>query len=708
MGHPIRMMTPLSSYGGAEILDVAEQIAAALSGLTGYYVEAILQPDSAAVVECYASSDGDVFGILSALDYLSVFAATGGDVSPRLASVRYGSPFHYGAIYARRDSGIESLLDCHGKRWLATDERSTTGYLIPARGFRANGVIPSEIVFTLSHGAAITALVEGDGDFATCYYDPPGPPQGVDDVWQLGDDPERWLWDLRNQAIYPEAERGTLRDARASIDDMYWIDYLIEDFKVVTLVGDTIPNDCICFGSGFPQEIADALVWAIQAHIATDEGLALWNDDRFYEWTSVSEIVDSLYNGLRRLLRIPIPPDPNAVTVRPGQGISFAQVDYTWESAVILNSDTGQITVDAAQLKAASGLSAGYINVGTDLGWVVQNLPVAVDFPYDSISTRFQLSETSGRNITLLDAYVAFSSEPVASFSVRDLVRFDIGDTAHNAQGFAGVLRAAPAGAPPPAVIGFQLGAVITFCWQPGHANVQAACNQCAPAAAANSLDWLRSTYGLPVLHAHVPGLVGCPTDSIVAQLDLAMVREAGLTWPIAPPGTPAGLANRTAQRMTGFGVAGYEFVRGKLAYLANYGLGALLFVEHQDDGFGAANGTWCGLTSFGRGNPPTAQFIIDRVCRGADVEVGYKWNGGGGHMVNVVGAGWILGAPWIAHVSDHVQSDLDLPPDLKDNEGAGTVDFTFLRDIDGDGLLNLVGERGRPELGIAVSEGMQ
>ena len=76
--------------------------------------------------------------------------------------------------------------------------------------------------------------------------------------------------------------------------------------------------------------------------------------------------------------------------------------------------------------------------------------------------------------------------------------------------------------------------------------------------------------------------------------------------------------------------------------------------------------------------------------------------------MVNVVGAGWILGAPWIAHVSDHVQSDLDLPPDLKDNEGAGTVDFTFLRDIDGDGLLNLVGERGRPELGIAVSEGMQ
>ena len=76
--------------------------------------------------------------------------------------------------------------------------------------------------------------------------------------------------------------------------------------------------------------------------------------------------------------------------------------------------------------------------------------------------------------------------------------------------------------------------------------------------------------------------------------------------------------------------------------------------------------------------------------------------------MVNVVGAGTILGVPWIAHISDHDQSDTDLPPDLRDNRGTGFVDFTFLIDIDVDGLLNLVFEQGQPELDVAVSEEMQ
>jgi len=395
-------------------------------------------------------------------------------------------------------------------------------------------------------------------------------------------------------------------------------------------------------------------------------------------------------------------------SLQPGQGVSFAQVEFTWAGAELPESSTGQIDIDVRHVLTSTGMRQGFVNVATSRGWVVQNLPISEDFPYDTISTRFHLSSAVGQNITVLEAYVEVSAEPLVTFESKGFVVFSVGNTTHNAQGHGEPLAVAPVLAPIPGAANFIAGGVVTACWQAGHTNVEAAHNQCAPAAAANSLDWLRQTYQLAIPHANTPGLVGCPVDSLVAQLDLAMVRKAGLTWPRPPAGAPAGLSNAASQRMSGGGVDDYEFLRGKLAYLANSGLGGLLLVEHQDDSFGALNATWCGDTSFGRGNPPTAQFIIDRVCRNADVEAGYTWDAGGGHMVNVVGAGRILGIPWIAHISDHDQSDGDLPPDLVDNNGTGGVDFTFLVDTDGDGLLNLIGETGLPDLDVAVSEEMQ
>jgi hypothetical protein len=304
--NPIKMVLVPSTHG-EEILTIGTQVAEALSGLTGYYIEAILQPDYAAMVETFATSNGDVFGFPASVQYLSIYARTGGNVTARLASVRYGATTYQAGLYARRDSGINSVLDCNGKVWLATDELSTSGNVIPSIVFENWGIVPSEKIFTGSHGAAITALVEGQGDFATCFYSPPGAPAGFADKWELGDDLERWLWDPYNNSVYPEAERGSLRDVRGGIDDIYSFETLIWNYKCVALIGGNIPNDCVAFGPGFDKTMADALVQAIKDHIATDAGLALWNNDKFYEWTQVADITDAYYDGLRTAIGMPIP-----------------------------------------------------------------------------------------------------------------------------------------------------------------------------------------------------------------------------------------------------------------------------------------------------------------------------------------------------------------------------------------------------------------
>jgi len=304
--NPITMVLVPSTHG-AEILEIGEGIAEALSGLTGLYIEAILQPDYAAMVETFGTSDGDVFGFPASVQYLSIYERTNGGVTARLASVRYGSTTYQAGLYARRDSGINSVLDCHGKKWLATDELSTSGNVIPSIVFEKWGIVPGEKVFTGSHGAAITALVEGQGDFATCYFSPPRPPAGFADGWELGDDLERWLWDPYNNAVYPEAERGSLRDVRGSIDDIYSVESLVWNYKVVALIGGNIPNDCVAFGPNFDPAMADLIVQAIKDHIATEAGLALWDNQKFYEWDAVADIDDSFYDGLRVAIGMPIP-----------------------------------------------------------------------------------------------------------------------------------------------------------------------------------------------------------------------------------------------------------------------------------------------------------------------------------------------------------------------------------------------------------------
>lgn len=385
------------------------------------------------------------------------------------------------------------------------------------------------------------------------------------------------------------------------------------------------------------------------------------------------------------------------VTVLAGQGISFNQVDFTWTGATTLNSNTGEINVNIATLRASTGITSGFINVATNLGWVVQNLPVFSGFPYPSISANFDLGTAPGVDATSLDAFVEFSRDPVTSFVGGSFTIFPVGAVEFNAEGEGGNVTAGPPVPPAPGAVTFQVGGALQAAFQPNHPNLQTADNQCLPAAVSTSFQWLENTYRISVPHPNVLGLgVDANADgnaddgSLVGQLDIEMRR----TFRNRRDGDPTPIENG---------------LRGKLRYIAKNGLSDDLIIKHQGElGGGNVTETWPGpdgklgtaddvtATSWGQGTTVTADFIINEIKKGEDLELGFLYVGGGGHRVQVVAAGTILGIPFVLHQSDYKQSDTDNAPPpagdgINDNEGTDRVDFSFLVDTDGDGSLNLV-----------------
>ncbi len=303
---PIYMLL-VPSTEGATVEEVGHAIAEDLFEITGLYIVASLQADYTAMIEAFAASEGDTFGLPTTDQYIRIYDRTGGNVSPRLGSVRYGYPWYYASLYARRDSGIETLEDLNGKVWIYNDTGSTSGYVFPNMIFEREGIDLASTVTSGGHTNSMVALIEGQGDFCSGYGSAPGAPEGWSGPkWDFGDDPELWLWDRWNNDLYREGLRGTCYDLRRAVRDTYDFDTVLRDIGVVMNIG-PIPNDCLAFGPNFPVDIADQIVEAVKIHIATEEGQALWGDPKFYEWTDVADIDDSFYDGYREILGLPIP-----------------------------------------------------------------------------------------------------------------------------------------------------------------------------------------------------------------------------------------------------------------------------------------------------------------------------------------------------------------------------------------------------------------
>lgn len=387
-----------------------------------------------------------------------------------------------------------------------------------------------------------------------------------------------------------------------------------------------------------------------------------------------------------------LPPAAVADEVLPGQGITFQQVDFTFDLAPLPDSDVGEIQVEIVELQLASGLASGYVNVETFVGWSVQNLPIFPDYPYPTISVNFDLGTIPGiDDLSELDAFVDYSPTPTLEFAGGPFRTWPIGEVEFNAGGENGPVGFV-ASPDPPGTVSFQASGIVEAKFQPSHPLLQTAHNQCLPAAVATSLQWLDDNHlSFDVPDAFLPGL-GTDANAdgeaddgtLVGQLDLEMGRNSTSRTNGSPTGTEDGL-------------------RGKLRYLGNRGLADDLDVKHM--GFLGGGDvtefvfTPTGLvtaTSTGLGDTVTFDRLYQEICDGEDVELGFLYEGGGGHRVEVLGAGRILGVPFVVHQSDYKQSNRDnLPPPagdgIPDNEGLDRADFSFLVDTDMDGRLNLV-----------------
>ena len=122
--------------------------------------------------------------------------------------------------------------------------------------------------------------------------------------WEWGDDPDLMVWDAFNNALVRDGLRWSNLDLRYAVIGDY--PDVFTQVGIVDVVG-PIPNDCLAFVSNFPADLKDQIVNALVAEIATPEGLAIWNNKKFYQWSGMAPVQDSDFDLMRAVLGYPVP-----------------------------------------------------------------------------------------------------------------------------------------------------------------------------------------------------------------------------------------------------------------------------------------------------------------------------------------------------------------------------------------------------------------
>jgi len=293
-GNPVKLYFVPSVEVGV-IVESGEAITDYLTETTGLHFEVKVPTTYAAVVEELGAAEQDAVAFIPAFGYVLAHDKYGTEVA--LATVRYGWAYYWTEYVVRRDSGIESLQDLNGKRWAFPSTTSTSGYLVPLSYFQDSGIEPGERVDAGGHPQAVTAVYEGQADFATVYFSAPG------DDWQIGDPPEpegEFTYkevDGRTQA-YKGGER--IRDARVAIIDTY-PDVL--EVVGILAISDPIPNDTVSFSKGFPEDVKKQIVEGLIAFSQTEEGLAVLQNERFYDISGFAPVTDAAYDPIRSMIK---------------------------------------------------------------------------------------------------------------------------------------------------------------------------------------------------------------------------------------------------------------------------------------------------------------------------------------------------------------------------------------------------------------------
>jgi hypothetical protein len=366
--------------------------------------------------------------------------------------------------------------------------------------------------------------------------------------------------------------------------------------------------------------------------------------------------------------------------------VGIDQVTYS-DSSENYASGTGLLILDQAEL-ANRGITSGYVNVSDGDGWAVQNVPIMAGMP--ALAIPFDMGTADGTTDTSLNLTVDISgtldtSMPAAggaTFSVGTDVENPDGDGGSDTDQATGMQQSPEGGAGKPAkptvtVLPFNKNGVTRGVSQYFQypKQVQAADNQCGPAAVANNLTYLSSKGMLTVPDSNTPGR-GLGGNSIKIARPGQTPNESapgpGETSLVAQLDNTMGRASTS--RISGNTVGTGQIISGAEKYLGTNGNAGALVEE-------TASVTSPPAAMNGVSNKNVAgtlpDFLFNEMSKGWAVTMIYNWSTGftagqpstngdsqwspiGGHFVDVEATGSIEDVPYAVYDSDWAQTPYD------------------------------------------------
>lgn len=149
-----------------------QPIFSAIEQATGLKFDLKVGQSYGAVVEAQCNGAADI-AFYGPVSYLQ--ARNRGCAELLALAVRHGASVYYSGIFARTDSGINSLADLKGKRMALGDVNSTSSFNVPAAMLMQAGVQPARDLGAInmagSHANVIKALAEGLVDAGGASFD---------------------------------------------------------------------------------------------------------------------------------------------------------------------------------------------------------------------------------------------------------------------------------------------------------------------------------------------------------------------------------------------------------------------------------------------------------------------------------------------------------------------------------------------------------
>lgn len=260
--NPVKLFF-VPSVDAKVIADKSELVKKYLEANTPYKYHVSLPTSYVAVVESFGTGRADVAAV-NTFGYIMANEKYGAEA--RITFQRFGSDTYQAQIIAKSDSTIKELKDLAGKKFAYVDPASTSGYLLPAKMFKDQGIELKESTFANRHDNVVMMVYQGQVDAGATFYTPP--------------------------------EEGKIQDARRLVQAQY--PDVEQKIKIVTLT-DSIPNDPIMFRKEMPEEMKQKISEALLTYIGTEEGKETFH--AMYGVTSFVPATDAKYDSVRATLK---------------------------------------------------------------------------------------------------------------------------------------------------------------------------------------------------------------------------------------------------------------------------------------------------------------------------------------------------------------------------------------------------------------------